>query len=76
MERIFFRMNELNKYNIINDLVLGKINKNRVSLILNLTRRQIDRLSLNSKMKGKLVLFMVIEIKKLQLLFLKKLVIQ
>ncbi|CAM3460606.1 hypothetical protein PSHO110982_03870 [Pseudostreptobacillus hongkongensis] len=29
-------MNELNKYNIINDLVLGKINKNRVYLILNL----------------------------------------
>ena len=31
MERIFSRMNELNKYNIINDLVLGKINKNRAS---------------------------------------------
>ena len=75
MERIFSRMNELNKYNIINDLVLGKINKNRASFILNLTRRQIN-LSLNSKMKGKLVLFMVIEIKNLQLLFLKKLVIQ
>ena len=68
-------MNELNKYNIINDLVLGKFNKNRASFILNLTRRQIN-LSLNSKMKGKLVLFMVIEIKKLQLLFLKKLVIK
>ena len=38
MERIFLRMNELNKYNIINDLVLGKINKNRAYLILNLTR--------------------------------------
>ena len=75
MERIFSRMNELNKYNIINDLVLGKINKNRASFILNLTRRQIN-LSLNSKMKGKLVLFMVIEIKNLQLLFLKKLIIQ
>ena len=31
MKRIFLRMNELNKYNIINDLVLGKINKNRAS---------------------------------------------
>ncbi|CAM3483107.1 hypothetical protein [Pseudostreptobacillus hongkongensis] len=75
MKSIFLRMNELNKYNIINDLVLGKINKNRASFILNLTRRQIN-LSLNSKMKGKLVLFMVIEIKNLQLLFLKKLIIQ
>ena len=75
MKSIFLRMNELNKYNIINDLVLGKFNKNRTSFILNLTRRQIN-LSLNSKMKGKLVLFMVIEIKNLQLLFLKKLIIQ
>ncbi len=39
MEMIFLRMNELNKYNIINDLVLDKINKNRASLILNLTLR-------------------------------------
>ena len=75
MKSIFLRMNELNKYNIINDLVLDKINKNRASFILNLTRRQIN-LSLNSKMKGKLVLFMVIEIKNIQLLFLKKLIIQ
>ena len=36
MKSIFLRMNELNKYNIINDLVLGKINKNRASLIFNL----------------------------------------
>ncbi len=42
-------MNKLNKYNIINDLVLGKINKNRASLILNLTLRQIDRLIIKFK---------------------------
>ena len=27
MERIFLKMNELNKYNVINNLILGKINK-------------------------------------------------
>ena len=53
MERIFLRMNELNKYNIINDLVLGKINKSRAALILNLTRRQIDRLVIKFKNEGK-----------------------
>lgn len=53
MERIFLRMNELNKYNIINDLVLGKINKSRSALILNLTRRQIGRLIIKFKNKGK-----------------------
>lgn len=53
MERIFLKMNELNKYNVINDLVLGKINKNRASLILNLTRRQIDRLIIKFKNEGK-----------------------
>ena len=46
-------MNELNKYNVVNDLVLGKINKNRASLILNLTRRQIDRLIIKFKNEGK-----------------------
>ena len=46
-------MNELNKYNVINDLFLGKINKNRVSLILNLICRQIDRLIIKFKNKGK-----------------------
>lgn len=46
-------MNELNKYNVINDLFLGKINKNRASLILNLICRQIDRLIIKFKNKGK-----------------------
>ena len=49
MKSIFLRMNELNKYNIINDLVLDKINKNRASFILNLTRRQINRLIIKFK---------------------------
>lgn len=53
MESIFLRMNELNKYNVINDLLLGKINKNRASLILNLTRRQIDRLIIKFKNEEK-----------------------
>ncbi len=53
MKSIFLRMNELNKYNIINDLVLGKINKNRASFILNLTRRQINRLIIKFKNEGK-----------------------
>ena len=46
-------MNELNKYNIINDLVLGKIKKNRSPFILNLTRRQIDILIIKFKNEGK-----------------------
>lgn len=71
MESIFLRMNELNKYNVINDLLLGKINKNKASLILNLTRRQIDRLIIKFKNEEKMLLFMVIEIKNLQLLFRK-----
>lgn len=53
MESIFLRMNELNKYNVINDLLLGKINKNKASLILNLTRRQIDRLIIKFKNEEK-----------------------
>ena len=52
MERIFLKMNELNKYNVINDLVLGKINKNKTSLLLNLSHRQIDRLIIKFNSQG------------------------
>lgn len=43
MERIFLRMNELNKYNVINNLILSKTNKNKTSLLFNLSNKQIDR---------------------------------
>ena len=41
-------MNELNKYNIINDLVLGKINENSVSLLSNNIHKTILKIFVSS----------------------------
>ncbi len=46
-------MNELEKYNVIKELVDHKGNKKRASLKLNLSVRQIDRLIIKYKEKGK-----------------------
>lgn len=53
MRKVELRMNEENKYNIIGDVVSGKINKNRAEVKLGLSRRQIDRLVNIYKNKGK-----------------------
>ena len=47
------RMNELEKYNIIKNLVDNNGNKNTAATKLHLSRRQIDRLIINYKEKGK-----------------------
>lgn len=47
------RMNELEKYNIIKNLVDNNGNKNAAAIKLNLSRRQIDRLIIKYQEKGK-----------------------
>lgn len=47
------RMNELEKYKVIKELVDHNGNKNRASKKLGITRRQIDRLIITYKEKGK-----------------------
>lgn len=53
MRKVELRMNEQEKYEVIKELVEHKGNKNRASKKLGLTRRQIDRLIINYKEKGK-----------------------
>lgn len=53
MRKVELRMNELEKYEIIKELVDHNGNKNRVSKKLGLSRRQIDRLIIKYKEKGK-----------------------
>ena len=53
MRKVNLRMNELKKYNLIKELVEHNGNKKRVSLKLNLTIRQINRLIIIYKEKGK-----------------------
>ena len=53
MRKVELRMNELEKYKVIKDLVDHNGNKNRASKKLGLSRRQIDRLIVKYKEKGK-----------------------
>lgn len=53
MRKVELRMNEQEKYNVIKELVDHNGNKNRASKKLNLSRRQIDRLIIIYKEKGK-----------------------
>lgn len=53
MRKVMLKMNELEKYNVIKELVDHNGNKKRASLKLNLSIRQIDRLIIKYKEKGK-----------------------
>lgn len=53
MRKVELRMNELEKYKVIKELVDHNGNKNRASKKLGLSRRQIDRLIIKYKEKGK-----------------------
>lgn len=53
MRKVELRMNELKKYEIIKELVDHNGNKNRASMKLNLSIRQINRLIVIYKEKGK-----------------------
>ena len=53
MRKVELRMNEKEKYKIIKELVDHNGNKNRASKKLGLSRRQIDRLIIKYKEKGK-----------------------
>ena len=53
MKKVYLSMNELEKYNVIKELVDHNGNKNRAALKLNLSIRQINRLILIYKQKGK-----------------------
>lgn len=53
MRKVELRMNEQEKYNVIKELVDHNGNKNRASKKLGLSRRQIDRLIIIYKEKGK-----------------------
>ncbi len=53
MRKVELRMKELEKYEIIKELVDHNGNKNRASKKLGISRRQIDRLIIKYKEKGK-----------------------
>ena len=53
MRKAELRMNELEKYKVIKELVDHKGNKNRACKKLNLSRRQVDRLIIKYKENGK-----------------------
>ena len=53
MRKVELRMNEKEKYEVIKELVDHNSNKNRASKKLGLSRRQIDRLIIKYKEKGK-----------------------
>lgn len=53
MRKVELRMNEQEKYEVIKDLVDHNGNKNRASKKLGISRRQIDRLIIKYKEKGK-----------------------
>ena len=53
MRKVDLRMNELEKYNTIKNVVYGKTSKNRAQIELGISRRQIDRLILKYKEFGK-----------------------
>lgn len=53
MRKVILRMNEQHKYQVIKSLINNKGNKNAAAIKLGLTRRQIDRLIVKYKEKGK-----------------------
>lgn len=53
MRKVELRMNELQKYDVIKELVDYNGNKNRAAKKLSISRRQIDRLIIKYKDKGK-----------------------
>lgn len=53
MRKVELRMNELEKYNIIKNLVDNNGNKNTAAIKLHISRRQIDRLIIKYKETGK-----------------------
>ena len=53
MRKVELRMNEKEKYDIIKELVDHNGNKNRAAKKLNISRRQVDRLIIKYKEKGK-----------------------
>ena len=53
MKEVKLRMNEKEKYEVIKELVDHKGNKNRASKKLSISRRQVDRLIIKYKEKGK-----------------------
>ncbi|MEG0995278.1 MAG: helix-turn-helix domain-containing protein, partial [Bacilli bacterium] len=53
MRKVELRMNETEKYEIIKELVDHNGNKNRASKKLSISRRQVDRLIIKYKEKGK-----------------------
>ena len=53
MRKVELRMNEQEKYDVIKDLVHHNGNKNRAAKKLGISRRQIDRLIIKYKEKGK-----------------------
>lgn len=53
MRKVELRMNEKEKYEVIKELVDHNGNKNRASKKLGISRRQIDRLIIKYKEKGK-----------------------
>lgn len=53
MRKVNLRMNELEKYEVIKELVDHKGNKKRAAQKLGLTIRQINRLIIKYKEKGK-----------------------
>ena len=53
MRKVVLRMNEQEKYEVIKELVDHNGNKNRASKKLGISRRQIDRLIIKYKEKGK-----------------------
>ena len=55
MRKVELRMNEKEKYEVIKELVDHKSNKNRAAKKLGISRRQIDRLIIKYKEKGKSV---------------------
>ena len=53
MRKVKLRMNEQEKYEIIKELAINNGNKNRASKKLGISRRQVDRLIIKYKEKGK-----------------------
>ena len=53
MRKVELRINELEKYEVIKELVDHNGNKNRAAKKLSISRRQIDRLIIKYKEKGK-----------------------
>ena len=53
MRKVNLRMKELNKYEVIKELVDHGGNKKRAALNLGITERQVNRLIITYKEKGK-----------------------